>query len=194
MKPLITLLLATCLLSTTAEAQSRFGMHVGGMPIVSMGTGFNYQYSFGRNNVGIAAGIGAYGISTSFVAVSSEEQLENEDPYDGSEIDLFYNARIFYNRILSKRSKLLYAGGGVHGMLITNEPWSNLTAIMPELHGGLNFNIGSRIKANVELAVAVGPVTGEQERITDFGREIEHGTQLALYIPITANIYWLRKR
>ncbi len=193
MKPLITLLLAVSLCCTT-NAQSRFGMHFGGMPIVSMGTGLNYQYSFGRSNIGIAAGIGAYGVSASLLTVSSEEQLENEDPYDGSEIDLFYNARIFYNRILSKRSKLLYAGGGVQGMLITNKPWSNLTAIMPELHGGLNFNIGNRVKVNVELAVAVGPVTGEQERITDFGREIQHGTQLALYIPITTNIYWLSKR
>lgn len=188
MKPLITLLIAICLCST-ATAQSHIGAHIGGMPFVSIGGGLNYMYSFGKNDIGIAAGTGMYGISL----ITDGSNIDDES-YDGSEIDQFYNFRIFYNRILSKRSRVLYTGIGIQYLSIENEPWSDLVAYMPDVHAGVNLRVGKRLRINMELAIAVGTVTGEQEHITDFGREIEQGTQLALYIPITTSIYWSAKR
>lgn len=190
MKPLITLLLALCLYNTS-NAQSHIGVHVGGMPFVSFDGGLSYMYSFGRNDIGISVGTGAYGLS---LAVGGEGANLDEETYDGSEIDQFYSFRIFYNRILSKRSQVLYTGAGLQHLNIENKPWSNLVAYMPEVHTGVNLRAGKRLRINMELAIAVGTVTGDQERITDFGREIQHGTQLALYIPITTTIYWAAKK
>lgn len=187
MKPLITLLMALCLYTAT-NAQSGYGIYISGLPVISIGAGGTYMYTFGKNSIGASAGIGLY---DSYPAFDADVTLPDGSVYVRYP-DKFYNLRLFANHSLGKRTAKGYVGGGVQSLIIVNPPWGNLVGVMPEVHGGLSFKMGGHIRANLEIAFAAGPVTGQQEVLTDFGWEIKNGTKMAIYVPINFSLYWQR--